>query len=79
MTLGRPVVWLRAHPDLLASRLEGDGTRPLLEGDTPAGARLGEILERRKQVYASLATDIVDTDGRAIERVVDDVIGIWGT
>jgi len=51
--------------------------RPLLEGDTPAAVRLGEILESRKQVYTSLATDLVESDVREMGRVMDDVIGIW--
>ena len=77
MSRGEPIVWLRASPDQLASRLELDGSRPLLAHDPAPEARLAAILEERSSLYSGLATDFVDTDDRDVEDVVCDVVGLW--
>jgi len=77
MSRGEPIVWLRASPDQLASRLELDGSRPLLAHDPAPEARLAALLEERSSLYWGLATDLVDTDDRDIEDVVCDVVGLW--
>lgn len=77
MSRGRPVVWLRASPDDLAKRLEGDGSRPLLTDGISPRARLAELLAERSDLYSRVATHIVDTDDRDLEDVVSDVVEIW--
>ena len=66
------VVWLRATPETLVSRV-GDGAgRPLLAGD-PA-ATLRHLAETREPAYRAAAHAIVDTDGRSFEDVTTDVL-----
>ena len=77
MSAGAPVVWLRADAATLARRLADDGTRPLLEDDVPHDFALARILEDRETLYEDLATDMVDTEGRRIDDVVEDIIRIW--
>lgn len=49
-----PVLLLEAPPDILAARLHGSAhLRPLLDGD--ASARLKDLLEQRKDHYASFS------------------------
>jgi len=60
-------VWLRATPAVLAQRLRKDPTfRPALLGDDPV-RELGELLERRAPLYASVADHELDTDTLDVE------------
>ncbi|MGD2059854.1 MAG: shikimate kinase [Acidimicrobiia bacterium] len=71
-----PVVWLRAKPETLALRVGGGVDRPLLIG---AGGeeRLADILDRRSQIYREVATHVIDTDDRASDAVVEEVVSLW--
>ena len=68
MALHHPVVWLRAEPDLLATRLGTATHRPLLDED-PAGvlARLDAI---RRPLYEEVADVVVDVDDLTPDQVV---------
>jgi shikimate kinase len=57
------VVWLRAEPETLASRVAGDPLRPLL-GDQPE-AVLRALDQQRSALYAEVADLSVQVDGRA--------------
>lgn len=62
------VVWLRAGPEFLASRLarkSGSGKRPLLSED-PLGA-LRRLDEERRDLYAEVADIVID-----VEPVMND-------
>lgn len=64
----RPVVWLRADPETLATRL-GDGAgRPLL-GTDPVLA-LKTLAIERAPLYAEVADIIIDVDGLEPSAVV---------
>jgi len=68
------VVWLRAEPGELASRVRAEGrVRPLLP---PAGEE--QALERlaalREAAYDSVADVAVATDGRSVDEVADSVL-----
>ena len=64
---------LVASPETILARVEADGVggRPLLDDDDPA-ARISELLAARSDAYA--AFEQVDTDGRAVEDIVADVL-----
>jgi shikimate kinase len=64
---GVPVVMLRAELSTLTARVGPAQDRPLLSED-PAG-RLAALAGERQPLYESIATAIVDTDGRTVERV----------
>jgi shikimate kinase len=70
------VVWLRARPETLLTRVhDGDG-RPLLVGATPQdrAETLRRIDSERRTLYAEVADDVVDVDdldaGSVVERLV---------
>jgi shikimate kinase len=67
------VVWLDARPDVLASRLRGDDSRPLLAGGdrTTTLTRLGHV---RASAYEAVADVVVDTDGRSVDDVAATVL-----
>jgi shikimate kinase len=61
-------VWLRAKPELLATRV-GTGThRPLLDED-PAGV-LNRLDAVRRPLYEDVADVVVDVDDLTLDQVV---------
>ncbi len=64
---------LVASPDTILARVRADGVaeRPLLDVDDPA-ARIAELLAAREASYG--AFDQIDTDGRAVDDIVADVL-----
>ena len=56
------VVWLRAEPAFLASRVEGRAHRPLLHGEEPARAVLARLHAERAPLYAEVADLTVDVE-----------------
>jgi shikimate kinase len=66
------VVWLRASPGMLAHRIAGDGTRPLLADDPDAALR--RLVTERDPLYRATADHVVDVDHVARKDVVDRVL-----
>ncbi len=67
------VIFLRTTPETVYSRLEGDNTRPLLQGADPK-AKIKELLESRREKYEAAADMIVDTDGKTPEEIANEII-----
>lgn len=66
------VVWLRASPETLAARVgDGDG-RPLLAADV--GVTVSDLVEERRELYADVASIVVDVDAMTPEEVVERVL-----
>ncbi|MDI7253391.1 MAG: shikimate kinase, partial [Actinomycetota bacterium] len=57
-------------------RVGGGEGRPLLAGGRVA-ERVEELLSRREEAYRQAAHYVVDTDGRSVEEVVEEIAGIW--
>jgi len=70
---GVHVVWLRVSPAVAASRVDGDLQRPLL-GSQDALAKLERMLDLRGDVYAALATQVVDADAADLDAKVDAIV-----
>ncbi len=66
------VVWLRASPGMLASRIADDGTRPLLADDPRAELR--RLADERAPLYRDAADHVVDVDHVGRREVVDRVL-----
>lgn len=65
-----PVVWLYAEPETLALRLRRSmlrGDRPLLADGDPVEILRG-MLEERRAAYEAAATDVLRTDGLAVDQ-----------
>ena len=74
ISIGVPVVWLRAEPSELATRVRAEArVRPLLPpaGEEQALARLAAL---RETAYAAVADVEVATDGRSVDEVTDAVL-----
>ncbi len=68
------VVWLRVTAADAASRVGMNTARPLLLGNVRA--TLSSLLEQRNPIYAEVATDVVDTSGRSLREVTEEVLRV---
>lgn len=71
------VIYLYTTVDQQVSRTSRGRSRPLLEGGDPQDI-LGRLLELRDPLYREIADLVVNTDGRKVKAVVDDIIGQLG-
>lgn len=70
------VAWLTAPPESLVARIADDETtaesRPALTDQSPL-AEMQSTLETRQPIYEALADIEVDTEGKSIEEVAEEV------
>jgi shikimate kinase len=74
------VVYLRTSVDQQLARTRRSNDRPLLNNDDPRGT-LERLFEQRAPLYAEVAEIVVDTDGRKVKTVVDQIcrqLGVEG-
>jgi shikimate kinase len=67
------VVWLKATSAVLASRLTGDDTRPLLAGGDRT-ATLERLSAQREPAYEAAAHVQIDTEDRSVDEVAAAVV-----
>jgi shikimate kinase len=68
------VVWLRASPALLASRVHPDGSRPLLVDDPRA--TLERLAHERGPLYGEVAHHVIDVDGGDRRVLLREVLAL---
>lgn len=68
------IFFLRASFDELLLRVRADETRPLLKDTGKTAERLGQLLAERTPVYEHVADFIVDTDGKPVEDVAQEIV-----
>jgi shikimate kinase len=66
------VVYLRTSVDQQLARTRRTDTRPLLNNSDPRGT-LSRLFDHRAPLYEGVAEVIVDTDGRKVRTVVDQI------
>ena len=71
------IVYLRATLETLCERLEGDETRPLLQGDGWQKT-LEALLKARKEQYAAAADIVTDVDGKTPQQIVEELMKTIG-
>jgi len=67
------VVYLYTTVDQQVVRTQKGRERPLLENTDPR-ARLQELLDARDPLYREIADLVVETDGRKVKSVADEII-----
>jgi shikimate kinase len=74
-------IWLQADKETIQERLKGDRAsaeqRPPLSN--PVNGDVEEILRQRIPLYESIADLVVDTTGRSIEAVAEEIMAALGT
>ena len=69
---GHTIVWLDVTLSEAVRRVGMGTARPLLMGNVRG--RLMELMNERAPIYAALATLRVDTTGRTVQDVVDEIV-----
>jgi shikimate kinase len=69
------VVWLRATPETILSRIESSPRPPL--GEVVTLGSIEALLAARHALYEQLATHRVDTDESSPRSVAEEIAGIW--
>ena len=72
------IFFLRASFETLLKRVRADETRPLLKNTGKTAETLGKLLSERTPVYEHVADHIIDTDGKSVEEVADEIVAILG-
>lgn len=71
------VVWLRAKPETIVSRISGDDTRPSLTGTQTFTDEITEVLARRTPLYAAMAHVQLHTDDRTPAEIARQIVELW--
>lgn len=66
------VVYLKTSPNEAYKRLQGDTTRPLLQGDDLMG-RILKLSDEREEMYQDSADHIVITDSKCPEEIAEEI------
>ena len=72
------IFFLRASFETLLKRVRADESRPLLKNTGKTAETLGSLLSERTPVYEHVADYIVDTDGRTVGEVAEEIIRLFG-
>lgn len=67
------IVWLTAKPSTILERVQNDENRPLLEGNKNVSS-IQAMLEKRLPCYQKAADIIVETDGRKILDICQEIM-----
>jgi shikimate kinase len=67
------VIYLHASVNQQLARTKHDRNRPLLQTDNPR-QRLGDLMQLRDPLYREIADLVIDTDGKRVMAVVNQII-----
>ncbi|MBR1816336.1 MAG: shikimate kinase [Lachnospiraceae bacterium] len=67
-------VYLSAKPETIYNRVKNDTTRPLLNVEDKL-AKIKELLSIRDELYRKAAKVIIETDGKHLNDIVDEIMG----
>jgi shikimate kinase len=73
-------VWLQAEEETLRERMKGDGASPDQRPPLmiPGKGDERELLAKRSPVYQALADLVIDTTGRSIDEVAEEILAALG-
>lgn len=74
---GQTVIWLDVDLSSAAARVGLNTARPLLMGNVRA--TLSDLMKQRTPVYQELASVSINTSGRSIREIVDEVVAYLGS
>lgn len=68
------IVLLTANPETIYDRVKGSAERPILNNNMNVGF-ISELMEKRRVRYEMAADIIINTDGKSIQRICEELIG----
>ena len=66
--------WLTASVETITGRIGGDTQRPSLTGSKSFVDEIQEVLRERTPKYQAAAHHIIETDGRSLTQVADEIL-----
>ncbi|MFI3201283.1 MAG: shikimate kinase [Eubacteriales bacterium] len=66
------VIYLKATVDTLWERVKGNTRRPLLQTANPK-EKIASLLEEREEIYQMVANYIVETDGKSVKGICEEI------
>ena len=73
MRKGGCIVLLTANSETILERVKDDNSRPLLQGNKNIDF-INEMLEKRRAKYESAADIVIQTDGKRIDDICEEII-----
>lgn len=73
MRLGGKIVLLNATPETIYERVKHGTNRPILNGNMNVGY-IAELMSKRSDAYEYAADVVVDTDGKAVEEITEEIV-----
>ena len=75
---GTVCIYLKASVETLLTHLEGEAAgRPLLNTQSSLRERILDLVAKRSATYERTAHHIIDTDGKSIEEITAEIIGLF--
>lgn len=71
------IVFLKASPETIASRLKGDMTRSVLS-DFEGLEYLNGLMKERDEEYLNVADVVIETDGKNVEQICKEIVETLG-
>lgn len=66
--------WLTASVETIAKRIGSDTQRPSLTGTKSFIDEIHDVLQDRLPKYQAAADDVIETEGRALSQVADEIL-----
>jgi len=70
------VIYLLSSVDQILRRTAKSKTRPLLEKSNNRRKTITDILEARDSLYKEVSSHIIDTNGKKLNEVIDEIIEV---
>ncbi len=70
------VFWLKASPETIAARIKDSAARPALTPGKTFLEEIDEVLRERTPLYHAAADFEIDTDGKTLEKIADDICSL---
>ena len=71
------IIWLNAKPETILERVKFDDKRPLLAGKKNV-AFISDMMDKRREKYQAAADITIQTDGKTIDMICQEIIGKVG-
>jgi len=68
------IIYLSSSVDQILRRTAKSNTRPLLEKSNNRRKTISDILEARDPLYKEVSSHIIDTNGKKLNEVIDEII-----
>ena len=68
------VFWLKASPETIGARIKNSAARPALTQGKTFLEEIDEVLQERTPLYHAAADFEIDTDGKTLEKIAEDIL-----